>query len=263
LDALDNPLPHASVTLQPRDAQVVGGNAVYYGVRTGDSMFEFPSVLPGSYVLGSDYVEDQQHLTGRLILDVGSTNIDGAVLLDGKRSGATSGMVDSDGSFHIKYVMPEAYNINVAGLKGNLYIGSIRFGDADVTDAGIDFTQGVATAPMIITLKANGGQVEGVVQDENDQPVREAFVLLAPDGAKREQDRLYKQAVCDRSGHYAISGVAPGGYKLFALLSNGEDDYDERDLAVSLDSRSESVSIDENARENKNLKLIPANEIKR
>ncbi len=170
--------------------------------------------------------------------------------------------MNADGTFRLPYVTPEAYDVNIYGLKGSVYLKSIRFGDGDVTDQGLDFTQGVTPGELTLRLSAAGGTVEGNVQDDNQQAVPDATVVLIPESSKRSLNRLYHRAQTDSSGRYSITGIAPGEYTLFAWEQMEENLYEDPGFLKRFESRGETVSIAENSCESKQLKLIPAEETK-
>ncbi len=56
----------------------------HYGANLMDNgIFEFSAVPPGSYRLGAGDITDKMHMTGRLLVEAGSTNIDDVVLTVG------------------------------------------------------------------------------------------------------------------------------------------------------------------------------------
>jgi hypothetical protein len=104
-------------------------------------------------------------------------------------------------------------------------------------------------------MSANGGQVEGQVQDDKSQPAQGAMVTLVPVGARR--DDLFNVAGTDTSGHFKIVGIAPGSYRLYAW--DGADvnavRYDP-DYVKPFEGSGQSVQVSEGGRENVSLKLI-------
>lgn len=293
VDANNKPLPNAGVSLIKRDGGAFNPMNRKLPRRLPDGSFEFRNVEPGSYTLAADYLEDEMHMTGRLAVNVGSTNVDGVVLtvgmapdltghvlIEGKSeiapgsvsvflepkgggvAGGAGGLTNPDGTFRLQYVMPEAYLVNVLGLRENLYLKTVKFGEADVTENGLDFSQGVTPGELTVVLKAAGGQVEGVVQDDKQQNAAGATVVLVPEGSKRSHSWLYRTATTDKNGHYTLRGVAPGEYKLFAWEQVEPDAYQDPDFLKPFESRGETVSVDENSHENKQLTIIPADESK-
>jgi uncharacterized surface anchored protein len=130
-------------------------------------------------------------------------------------------------------------------------------GDTDVTETDLDFTQGVPAAQFVILLSAAGGQVEGVVQDDNQKPVVGAEVVLVPEPSKRSVFRLFRTSTSDENGHYSINGIAPGEYKLFAWADIEDGAYQDPDVLKLHESRGEAVTVKENSSETEALIVIP------
>ena len=65
--------------------------------------------------------------------------------------------------------------------------------DADILDAGVEFTSS-PTGQLDVLMSSNGGEVEGVVLNADDQPAKVAAVELVPDEPNRARSRLYRQA---------------------------------------------------------------------
>jgi protocatechuate 3,4-dioxygenase beta subunit len=292
VDALNKPLPNAGVSMTPLNSTPKGAT-MRGSIQNSDGTFEFHDIPVGSYVLASNYVEEKVHMTGRQAIDVGNTNVDGVVVtvgpspeiqgkivMDGnsdfkpskidvyltqKTNGegvGSSAIAGGNGSFVLQYVLPEQYEVNVAGLPANAYVKSIKLGDTDATEGGLDFTQGVSAAQLTVVLSGAGGKVEGSVQDDNQKPVVGANVVLIPEAQKRGVLRLYRERVSDANGHYSMSGIAPGDYKLFAWEQIEGDAYEDPEFLKSFESRGETISIKEGSSENKALTVIPADQTK-
>ena len=67
-------------------------------------------------------------------------------------------------------VPPDIYRPTVGGGE-DLFVKCIRCGPADVTESGVDLTGG-AGCDLAITVSANGGHIEGTVEDDQGQPVK-------------------------------------------------------------------------------------------
>lgn len=255
--------------------------------------FEIQGVVPGPYVLLANAMEDKTQLIGRALVDVGASSVEGIVvtvaaapevagklILEGKTDaklnsinvylepkgpaviGGAGGQTNPEGRFVLHSVVPDSYAVNVFGLTGNVYLKAVRFGDADVTDSGLDFSQGIPPGELTVVLSANGGQVSGAVQNDKQQPAAGAQVVLIPEEAKRHISRLYHPTAADASGNFKISGIAPGEYKLFAWEQADMNAWQDPEFLKLFESRGESVTVKENSLESKQLKVIPAEETK-
>jgi hypothetical protein len=165
--------------------------------------------------------------------------------------------VKEDGSFVLRNVGPENYTVSLYGMPENFYTKSVRLGDQEVLDAGLDLSRG-GGGQIEIVLSPSGGQVEGVVLDAKQQPAGAAHVVLVPEPRRREQTNLYKTGTTDQYGRFTLRGITPGDYKLFAWDDIETGAYQDPDFLKPLENRGESVSIRENSRESAQLKLIPA-----
>jgi protocatechuate 3,4-dioxygenase beta subunit len=254
-------------------------------IRDADGSFELRGVTPGSYVLMAQCFDGGKGYAARQPVDVGNDNVEnisllmsagmdlkGVVRVDGPggaalgnlqvslapqemmRMGMQGAKVGDDGSFSMSGVPPAIYTIDVYGMSETFYVKSVRMGDADGLEAGLDLTHGGAGA-LEIVLSPNGGQVDGSVVDSK-QTTTAAALVLAPEGRRREQRSLFKMANADAQGHFTIKGIAPGDYKLFAWAQIDDPDYQDPEFLKPYENKGESVTIRENGRESVQLKLI-------
>jgi hypothetical protein len=168
--------------------------------------------------------------------------------------------VKADGSFTLADVQSARYSLSFccgSVDSGNYYLKSARLGDEEVLESGLDLTHGVS-GTLEVVLSSNGGQVEGVVLNANEQPEAAATVVLVPDEPRRSQTRLYKDATTDQYGRFTITAIAPGGYKLFAWEDVEDGAYEDPDYLKAFEALGEPRTIRERSRESAQLKLIPA-----
>jgi hypothetical protein len=67
----------------------------------------------------------------------------------------------------------------------------------------------------------------------------------------------FKEGTTDQYGHFTIRGVAPGKYKAFAFATApGFDDFTDPEFMRPLESKDESVSVEENGKQTLQLKLM-------
>ena len=95
-----------------------------------------------------------------------------------------------------------------------LYISDIRQSGRSVFDSGFDVTS-EPLGTFEISLRSGAGTAQGTAVDASGKPLGDAKVVLVP-LFHRENRSLYRTAVSDAMGHFNISGIAPGEYKLFA-----------------------------------------------
>ena len=280
------------VMLVPRDGPR-GGFFGQFGamVRDPNGSFDIRGVPPGSYTAMAMLFSDGKQFMARQPVEVGSSNVDNVSLTlapgvelkgqvrvesqtqvplekvrvmlrlrnPGPFGGRTNeGQVTADGSFVLSDVSPDTYNLAIRGAPDTVYVKSIRMGDQDGLESGLDLTRG-GVAGIDVLLAGNAGQIDGTAVNAHDQPASGVLVVLVPDERHRQQTSLFKFGTTDTSGHFTMTGIAPGEYKLFAWEDN-EAVYDDPEFLKPFENRGESISIREGSRETKQLKIIPADE---
>jgi hypothetical protein len=269
-----------NVGLSPEGA-AAGSGIIANSATDRDGNFEVRGVPPGAYSLMAQTNAAGKMYTASRTLQVGSGDIDGIelilappvdlsgvvriegdttiklsqlqVILRSQRQ-TSQGRVSDDGTFEVRNLQPEIYRVNAAGP--GLYIKSVRCGTADVTESGIALTGG-AGCDLAIALSANGGQIDGQVQDENGSPAVGAVVTLVGQGTRRED--LFKQATTDATGHFRMMVIAPGSYRMYAWedVDVNAVRYDP-DYIKPYENQGQSVQISEGDQQTVTLKRIPA-----
>ncbi len=285
----DGPPPRVMITVLPREpAFAVFVSAVMARTQGTNGTFQVRNLAPGAYLLVADWSEDGKRRVVKQPVDLGSSNLDdftllltpalqlkGQVRVEGTADVnlaqlfvelATQGpmryrmggsRVKDDGSFIFENINADNYTLNLRGLPPNFYMKSMRMGDVDALERGLDLTHGPAGS-LDVVISPNGGQVEGTVADSKGQMSSGATVVLVPDAPRREQSGLYQIAGTDQSGHFNLQGIAPGDYKLFAWEDADSDSYRDPEFVKQFENAGEAVAIREGGRENRQLKLIPA-----
>ncbi len=257
-----------------------------------DGTFELRGVASGAYFLIAFGADAGEQLQFRQPIDVGNDNLDNVegVLrsgmeikgqvkledgapdqpLDGVRlmlrpkeegimMGGGMGMVEKDGSFTMKRVQGGAYRIFISssGEQQPFYVKSARFADQDATDG---FTLGETAAPLEVVLSAGGGKLDGSVIDEKKKPAVGATVVLVPEGDNRSNSDLFKNASTDQNGHYTITGVKPGDYKLFAWDKVDSGSWQDPAFLEPFEAKGKKVKVDKNGYESIELEMLMAEE---
>lgn len=128
--------------------------------------------------------------------------------------------IGPDGSFKIKNVFAERYQVEVEPLAENSFIKSVTVNGAPVADGILDFSSGAPTGKLKITLSSNGAQVTGKVQYGKEGVLAPfATVLLFPDRESIASND-YRFDRVDANGGYSFKGLAAGRYRLMAVASS-------------------------------------------
>ncbi len=164
---------------------------------------------------------------------------------------ARAGGVAEDGTFSLS-VDPDFYRIS-ATSPGTLYLKSVLCGGREVIETGIDMSG--AACDVTVVMSANGGQLEGQVTDADSRPAPSAQVTLVAAGSSRSD--LFGTAVTDASGHFKITGIAPGSYQAYAWeeVDANAVRYDP-EFVKPFESSAQTVEIAEGGKETVTLKQI-------
>jgi hypothetical protein len=258
-----------------------GSSATNSSLDDRGGKFELKGVSPGAYFLTAASTVGGQRYTARVPIQVGTADMEGVELrllppmeiagqirIEGQTSAklsALSVVLDSgghnmqsttgnDGSFVLPGLEPAVYQISVQAPE-DLYLKGARWSDRDVLQSGLDLTQGAAESRLIVVMSANGGQIDGMVADDQSASVVTAMVTLLPaNGASKP---LFKLAMTSPTGHFHMQGIAPGSYKLFAWEDADPNQvlYDP-DFLRPFDSQGKSIEVSEGGKQSVPLSLI-------
>jgi hypothetical protein len=122
--------------------------------------------------------------------------------------------VTPNGEFAFEGLSALRYNLLATGLPANTYVKSVRLGDQDVLQAGVDLRQAASPSAMEVFLGERPATVEGVVR-EGGVIAKGALVALVAMPFRLETALLTKTAAADQNGRFRITGVSPGDYLLY------------------------------------------------
>jgi protocatechuate 3,4-dioxygenase beta subunit len=249
--------------------------------------FDFTGVLPGLYLLMVVTNTEGRADIGKVALEVGDADMEGIVLsaaptvtvtgrlmvegsnkqphgISGVSLEPTSPMswqfqaaVNENGTFQFEDVASGNYRVTVRGPAAGYFVKSVRFGDTEVTESGLDFSLGIPPGELLVVLSSAGAQATGTLLDVNEKPVPDGQVVLIPESSKRELSELYKVVLTDADGHFVMKDIKPGEYKLFAWAQVEDGAWRDAEFLKAYESKGESVSLTENGHNSVALILIP------
>jgi protocatechuate 3,4-dioxygenase beta subunit len=164
--------------------------------------------------------------------------------------------VTSDGTFELKNVPGGTYQLVVGTTSDKLrdyFTKSVSLGGHDVLDSGF---QVLPETFLDLALSANGASIAGTVVDADGQPVTNATVVDVPSAEHGSRPDLYQRDTTDASGHFSLRGLNPGKYTVFAF-EELQEDVRQPEFLKSYETRGQIVRLEEGARKNVVLKLIP------
>ena len=164
-------------------------------------------------------------------------------------------VIQPDGKFTAA-LEPRQWSIAVTGAPPDAFIKSVRLGESDVLESGLDLTAGPPAGGLEIVLSAAGARVEGAVLDESERPASGATAVLVPEPRLRVHGGLFHEATADKDGRFAFRGIAPGEYKLFAWNDLEGEAYRDPDFMRGYEERGEKIVVRENEVKQARVKAI-------
>jgi hypothetical protein len=287
VDGPVNLLRRINVLLSPHASSQGGYSFSDYSapVQNDSGDFEVRGVPPGSYMLSASCSDGKRQLYGRIPVEVSGGNLDGLVLVLGNPMelpgrfrvegsgqfaftqlglvlqpldgtiGSGDAQVNAEGTFVVPNLYDGNYRVRVFGLPEGYYVKSARLSGSDVLESGLTISHSQSPGRLEVVLSPDGGRVEGtVVKDQN--PVRGAWVVLAPDLPHRDRAEMYNAKMTDAFGHFTLLGLSPGGYKLFAWEPVAGTDYSDPNFFETFEDRGTPVHIQEGQQETVQLDVI-------
>ena len=206
---------------------------------TKDYKFELGGLAPGSLFVTANYAYNGQRFSTQVPVEVGTDDINGlelrpgppldlagTVRIDGQDHGEvlrhagerrrdrpqSHQSVKEDGAFLLRNLESTTYRIGV-NRTPLLYVKSITFGSADISESQLDLTAGVPPrAELAIVLGADAGEIEGTVMNDKEPAEGARVTLIRSDG--RKVAAYFKFAQVDSAGKFSLRGIAPGTYRV-------------------------------------------------
>jgi len=163
-----------------------------------------------------------------------------------------------DGTFTLYGVVADKFQVVVERLPESAYVKSVRVGEQDVLQNGLDLSGGAPGAMLDVVISMDAGVVNGIVTNEAGDPVSGATVTLAPDDSRARQASLYRQTTTIENGAFVIKGIAPGSYRALAWEELDPLSWQDPEYLRSHERFAKSVTIREKQAESLQIKWVPA-----
>ncbi|MBV6430158.1 MAG: hypothetical protein IANPNBLG_00261 [Bryobacteraceae bacterium] len=281
------------ISLSARDENMMSAvPRMLSSASTQNGEFEISGARPGAYVLQAVYSESPNEvMSGRLAIEVTEHDLEhltvnlspggevrGSVRIEGEGSsfnargisvylqprgrlhmmGNTNVLVKANGDFTIPNTPPDLFDVRIQGAPPEFYVKSIRLGEIDVLEHGLDLTQSHAASGLDILLSPTAAQLQGSVADEKGDPVRGAAVVLRPTMTEPAAlaSQLLKFVSTDQNGSFRLQGITPGEYNLISF--DGADMFEAQDPDLFQEHSAAAVKLvlKDSARETKQLKVV-------
>jgi hypothetical protein len=136
------------------------------------------------------------------------------------------------------------------------YVEDIREGDTSVY-GGFHIDNERARSIEVV-VKTNGGSINATVIDAERKPKAGAMVVLVPVLQRFQNSAWYKTATSNASGRFAITGIAPGEYKLLAWESAPLLAYQNPAFLARYEERGHAVTVNPSSTTSAQITMIPA-----
>jgi Carboxypeptidase regulatory-like domain len=286
-----------TVNLYPRASGLAdAAQDLYSSFSSKDGRFSIANVPSGSYYLDAGWFDPdtRESHRARRALDVGTSDIEditvtisrgidiaGRVLWEGTPtpgaqdlfirlrpmnegeigSQPLGNLAKSDGSFVLKNVSIGTYwpIISANGTSSNLFLKTIRYGTASVSESGFT-VQSSSDVVLELILSSHVAQLSGVVLHSDSLPASGITVVLIPDPPRRNRKEHYKSVTSDQNGKFSIPGIAPGDYKVFSWdpdqVDPEEAEWFDAAWLQPYEPKGETVHLEESDNKSVNLILI-------
>ncbi len=219
------------------------GESIPGAVREGKFDILAP---PGSYMLLADYFETGRHLSARVPVEVGTSDVndvavplesgftaEGTVRVESASSqgslarpfairlrpseplnGAGQLRWDAGGSaFSLTDLLPGNYRLEVLPPPP-YYVKSVTLAGQDISTGEFSLSQGAG--PIAIVLRDDGGSIEGDSVNADGQPAPGGIMAL------RNGNTIMAQS---GAGHFKLENLAPGDYTVYAWADSSVVEY--------------------------------------
>jgi hypothetical protein len=141
------------------------------------------------------------------------------------------------------------FRVNVSDLPEGCYVASVRYGDTEMPESGIEYSPGAA---LVITIGVDGGRVDGMTLKDDNQPAGAAVVGLFPADGKGAPRSLQS----DAQGAFHFTGIPPGDYHLIAWDDVSKDDLENPEFVKRFAGKATAISIATGVSSSASLKVV-------
>jgi len=259
---------------------------------SSDGSFQFKGVVPGDYTVLASSQNTDEILEGRTRITVGDHDLsDVRVQMEDRNVHrqlwvSVAPYLDSTQDVVIALHRPIASNDDnfivaeddlaadgqeISTRSGNpidlpypgpFIVSAEKLPAGDVYISGADFReeysgQGMPPRELLtVHLNSHGGSIAGVVLDSTDQPLQGAVVVAVPKNPTNGRVDQSRTTTTDQYGQFALHGLAPTGYEIYAWDDVVQGAYYDPDFLA--DYAGSAVGIDIGSGQHYQVKLHSA-----
>jgi hypothetical protein len=177
-----------------------------------------------------------------------------------------------DGTFAIKDLTPDKYTVHVVNMEtekeGGYYLKSVRVNGVPVASREIDLS-GAAVDDVELVLSAAVGGVEGTLKwpEESSsshaipEPPGELTVVIVPEKVA-SGDCAPQTAYLDQDGHFRVTDLEPGNYRLFAVTAYDQGLWQNAQFLRLIAGRGTEVEIAEKGNAKAEVQVLRAADLR-
>ena len=151
----------------------------------------------------------------------------------------------------------DRYRINLQGLPEGYWVKSVRYGEQEAYETGVDLSAGPGGEIKIVAA-AGAGVIDGLVRNSKGEPLPGAVVTLAPAKQFQGWPEMYRYVTADQIGVFRMAGLRPGEYRVHAWEQLEMGAHQDREFLAKFDAEARKIEIKAGGREGVELKAIPA-----
>jgi hypothetical protein len=288
-EATGNPVRNVGLALMLRGG--IGFEPHTSGrVSAADGSFELRGVAPGSYVITGYYNDDGRRFRVHQPVEVGTSDVDNVIVtlgpgvelkgaikfeeqpaqpvemkqvrvyfqpVEGAVPGGGRSTTKEDGTFTVEGLFPGVHHVRVWGLPEGLYLKRVQFGEEEGLEKGITIQPGAAAPALELTLSADAGAVEGIILDEEKEPIAGAQAVLVPEPKFQRNPEMFVQVTADQHGRFVVPAVRPGEYRALAFEELQPGAYMDPDFLRPFEDSGKTVRVEPRQRQSLELKVTP------
>lgn len=147
----------------------------------------------------------------------------------------------------VKNVRPGRYRVRVQTGAG--YAASIQCGGIDLLRQPLVMGMGGSSSPIEVTLRDDGAEVEGKIEDKT-----QSFVYFVPLGGGPGQ---FHQTMTTPDGSFGLAQLPPDTYRVLAFDRQQDDlAYADAEAMRKLESKGQVIQLDAGQKEHLRLRII-------
>lgn len=165
------------------------------------------------------------------------------------------GTLPVDGQLFFPRVAPGTYELLTESPPGvSLYAESATWGSTDLFRHDLVLDSSASVSPIEVVIRDDGASLSGTISSSSGDPLPPAVVVLLTEKRKRAR------RVSAPGGRFEVSGLAPAVYRVFAIDSYANFDYEDAASLARISSEIQEITLAPKQSASINLELATVEE---